>query len=316
MCSEKTALVLGATGGIGGETAAALVRHGWTVIAMTRERAKREPLKRVRWVQGDAMLAEDIRRAAQGVQVIVHAVNPPGYRDWNKLVLPMIDNSIAAAKAVGARLVLPGTIYNYGADAFPDLTEDAPQNPVTEKGRLRAELELRMETASREGTTALIVRFGDFFGPVAGGSWFSQGLVTPGKQLAAITYPGRKGVGHGWAYLPDAAETIARLLDRADQLEAFAQFHFAGVWDKDGSEMTRAISRSLGRPVKVRALPWWLLRLVGLFQQTPRELVKMRYLWKVPIRLDNRKLVAFLGAEPHTQLDDAVRTTLKALEVS
>ena len=42
----------------------------------------------------------------------------------------------------------------------------------------------------------------------------------------------------------------------------------------------------------------------------------MRYLWQSPIRLDNSKAVASLGAEPHTSLKGAVPTTLKALNVS
>jgi nucleoside-diphosphate-sugar epimerase len=320
MSNGKTALVLGATGGIGGETAAALLRRGWAVTAMARDPSRRPkalPLGDVTWVRGDAINPADVRRAAEGVQAIVHAVNPPGYRDWGKLVLPMIDNSLAAAKAVGARVVLPGTIYNYGEDAFPLLTEDAPQNAPTEKGRIRVELERRMAVASREGAPALIVRFGDFFGPVAGGSWFSQGLVKPGQRLGAITYPGDKGVGHAWAYLPDAGETLARLLDRTDALEPFARFHFAGTWDADGTAMTRAIAAAVGRPdTKVTPLPWPLIGLAGLVQETPRELYKMRYLWRRPIRLDNSKLTAFLGEEPHTPLGEAVRTTLQALAVS
>ena len=56
--------------------------------------------------------------------------------------------------------------------------------------------------------------------------------------------------------------------------------------------------------------------LAGLVQETPREIYKMRYLWRSPIRLDNRKLTAFLGEEPHTPLDQAVRATLEALRVS
>ncbi|WP_206240544.1 NAD(P)H-binding protein [Novosphingobium terrae] len=314
MQSGKKALVLGATGGIGGETTTALLRHGWQVVAMARDPAK-GALEGVHWVKGDAMAAADVLRAAQGVQVIVHAVNPPGYRDWNRLVLPMIDNSIAAARAVGARLVLPGTVYNYGPDAFPVVREDAPQHPLTEKGRLRAEMERRMEVASHDGVPGLILRMGDFFGPVPGNNWFGQGLVTPGKRLAAITSPGAKGIGHGWAYLPDAAETIARLLDRADDLEPFARFHFTGHWDADGTAMIEAIRHALGRKLPVRPLPWWLLRLAGLFQETPREIVKMRYLWQQPLRLDNRKLVGFLGEEPHTPLEEAVRATLQALHV-
>ena len=322
MSGRRTALVVGAAGGIGGETAAALLRHGWKVVAMARapdkgRRLTAGALANATWVAGDATNAADVRRAADGVQAIIHAVNPPGYRRWGQLVLPMIDNSIEAAKATGARVVLPGTVYNYGYDAFPDLDEDAPQHPVTEKGRIRVELEQRLEAGSLAGAPALIVRFGDFFGPAPGNNWFSQGLVTPGKRLATVTDPGRKGVGHTWAYLPDAGETIARLLDRSDELEPFARFHFAGVWDADGTQMTRAIAEGVGRPdTKIKTFPWKLIGLAGLLQQTPRELYRMRYLWQTPVRLDNSKLVAFLGDEPHTPLGDAVRTTLKALNVS
>lgn len=321
MSDTKTALVVGATGGIGGETVAALLRHGWRVVAMARDpargRAKSGPTADALWVAGDAMNADDVRRAAEGAQVIVHAVNPPGYRNWGRLVLPMIDNTIAAAKATGARIVLPGTIYNYGDDALPTLVEDSPQHPLTEKGRIRVALERRLEMASRAGAPALIVRCADFFGPAPGGNWFSQGLVTPGKRLNAITYPGRPGVGHAWAFLPDVAETIARLLDRADALEPFARFHFAGLWDSDGTEMTRAIAEAVGRPAtKVKPLPWPLLWLAGLVQETPREIYRMRYLWERPIRLDNASLVAFLGQEPRTPLREAVGRTIAALEVS
>ncbi len=320
--SNRTALVLGATGGIGGEAAAALLRHGWSVVAMARRpaaaaKAAADRLNSVTWIAGDATRAADVRRAAEGMSAIVHAVNPPGYRNWGELVLPMIDNSIAAARATGARIVLPGTIYNYGFDAFPDLVEEAPQNPVTEKGRIRVALERRLEAASHAGAPALIVRFGDFFGPVGGNNWFSQGLVRPGRPLAAITYPGSRNVGHSWAYLPDAGETIAQLLDRSDELDPFARFHFTGTWDADGTVMTRAIAFAVGRPgTRVKPLPWPLLGLAGLVRQTPREVYAMRYLWRTPVRLDNRRLVAFLGEEPHTPLADAVRTTLDALHVS
>jgi hypothetical protein len=38
----------------------------------------------------------------------------------------------------------------------------------------------------------------------------------------------------------------------------------------------------------------------------------MRYLWDESIRLDNRKLVSLLGAEPTTPIVEALRVTLKA----
>ena len=93
------------------------------------------------WRRGDAMSPADVTAAAEGATLIVHAVNPPGYRDWDKLVLPMLDSTIAAARASGAPILLPGTIYNYGPDAFPLLAEDSPQHPTTRKGAIRVEME-------------------------------------------------------------------------------------------------------------------------------------------------------------------------------
>jgi nucleoside-diphosphate-sugar epimerase len=310
---SRTALVLGATGGIGTETALALSRRGWQIRAFSRTSARSDSQG---WqsVMGDALDRASVLAAAEGVQAIVHAVNPPGYRNWAALVLPMIDNTIAAAKASGARILLPGTIYNYGSDAFPVLREESPQNARTHKGRIRIELETRLHDAARQGIRSLIVRFGDFFGPKSGNNWFSQGMVTPDRPLTNVTYPGKRGVGHSWAYLPDAGEAFAQLMDREGELEDFATFHFRGFWDKDGTEMITAIRTVAGKPsLPVKPLPWVIFKLASPFNETMRELYAARPLWKTPIELDNSRLVRLLGKEPHTDLDAAVVTTLSAL---
>jgi nucleoside-diphosphate-sugar epimerase len=317
MTTSKTVLVLGATGGIGGEVARVFLARGWTVRALHRNADNLSASHRASgldWQKGDAMSAADVAAAAFDAGVIVHAVNPPCYRNWGKLVLPMLDNTIAAAQSHGARILLPGTVYNFGPDALPNLSEDSPQHPVTAKGRIRAEMERRLRAAVLANTKVLIVRAGDFFGPRAVNNWFSQALVTPGRPVSKITYPGVPGVGHQWAYLPDVAETMVRLLEKADELEPFAVFHMAGHWDADGRQMIAAIRRSVGNPsIKIRTMPWWLMRLASPFVPLFRELAEMRYLWATPVRMGNARLTAILGAEPHTLLDVAVRNTLIGL---
>jgi len=313
--AHRKALVLGATGGIGGEVARRLKGKGWEIVALHRHAAKRAGADGFDWRQGDAMAAAEVMAAAEGASLIVHAVNPPGYRDWDKLVLPMLDNTIAAARAAGARVLLPGTVYNYGPDAFPVIDEAAPQNPGTAKGRIRAEMERRLREATATGVRTLIVRTGDFFGPRAGNNWFAQGLVTPGKPLAAITYPGALGVSHQWAYLPDVAETMVRLVEKDWALEPFATFHMEGHWDEDGTRMIAAIRQASGRPdLPVRRFPWGLLTLASPFVPLFRELREMRYLWQVAVRLTNARLVGTLGSEPRTPLEAAVRATLADLD--
>jgi nucleoside-diphosphate-sugar epimerase len=302
------ALVLGATGGIGGEVARLLQARGWKVRALNRAQKQGDGLD---WIVGDAMNRDDVVRAAQGVQLIVHAVNPPGYRNWGQLVLPMIDNTIAAARASGARILLPGTVYNYGPGVLPHIYEDAPQRPVTRKGAIRVEMERRLKDS---GLPVLVVRAGDFFGPKAGNNWFAQGLVKPGKPVTAISNPAAPGVGHQWAYLPDVAETMVRLVEQGDKLPQFACYQMEGHWDADGSQMPAAIARAAGKPgMKVSAFPWWLTWVAAPFVPVFRELREMRYLWRQPVRMSNARLLAVLGSEPHTPLDIAVRHTLEGL---
>ncbi|MBB3423612.1 nucleoside-diphosphate-sugar epimerase [Rhizobium sp. BK312] len=313
--NTKTALVLGATGGIGGAVAQGLALRGWRIRALNRnaaEAARRQP--DFDWFQGDAMQADDILKAAQGADVIVHAVNPPGYRNWGKVVLPMLDNTIAAAKAVGARIVLPGTVYNFGPDVFPIVTEDSAQRPKTRKGAIRVQMERRLRAAAEQGDSpVIIVRAGDFFGGARANSWFSQAMVTPGKPITSMTYPGKRGVGHQWAYLPDVAETMIRLIEEGDELPAFAVYHMRGHWDGDGRQMIEAVQRVVGHKVKVKSFPWWIVPLASPFVTFMRELREMSYLWDVPLEMRNDRLVAVLGEEPHTPIDEAVRASLVSI---
>ncbi|MEP7053259.1 MAG: SDR family NAD(P)-dependent oxidoreductase [Pseudomonadota bacterium] len=319
---NRIALVIGATGGIGGETARALIKSGWQVRALHRDPARAikgsAELGPIEWLQGDAMNVAEVVAAAAGVSVVVHAANPPGYKNWRWLALPMLESSIAAARAAGAHLVLPGTVYNFGPDAPAFVDESAPQRPVTRKGKIRVAMEERLRQAASEGTPVLIVRAGDFFGPRGtSNSWFSQGLVKPGRPLRSVTYPGKHDVGHAWAYLPDLAATIVRLLERSGGLSAFEVFHFAGHSFQRGVELAEAIASAAGMPnAPIRRFPWFAIYLLAPFLETFREMLEMRYLWSRSLLLDNRKLIAFLGSEPHTPLAEALRATLVGLGCS
>lgn len=313
--TSKTICILGLTGSVGGAIADALLRHGFRLRALVRDpqavSARWANHANVTLIQGDAMCPEDVIRAAQGCSTIVHAVNPAGYRNWGKVVLPMIDNSIAAARSVGgARIVLPGTIYNFDPAETRLLGEHSPQNPKTAKGQIRRELEHRLKLASANGVCSLLLRAGDFFGPGARSSWFSDALVRPGA-VRRMLHPG-KNIGHSWAYLPDLAETFAQLLLVKDCLRPFECVQFEGTWDADGSLLPETIRQILARNVPVSQFPWWLMRLLAPFGGFPAAVREIETYWRNPVRLDNRRLVELLGHEPRTSLPTAIRTTLAA----
>ena len=311
-----TALIIGAGGSFGLHVTAALLMRGWQIRALARDPAaaaiKAGANTPIDWVKGDAMVGADVMAAAQGAQLIVHAANPPRYHNWSGLARQMLASSIAAAKANGARIVLPGTVYNYAPDAGPSITETAPQTPVTRKGKIRVEMEAMLRDASTRGAKVLIVRAGDFVGPAAPNSALSW-LVRRGKgRVKAVFAPGPVGVGHAFAYLPDLAETTARLIEREAELADFAVFHFKGYWLGEDDDLVSAIRRVTGQ-AKLRgsAFPWPLIAALSPLVEMFRELLEMRYLWRMPIGLDNSKLIAFLGAEPTTPLDTALRASLQ-----
>jgi nucleoside-diphosphate-sugar epimerase len=313
--AARTALIIGATGSFGAHAAQALLKHGWSVRALTRDPQKAAkaagPRTPIDWVRGDALNSAEVVAAADGVQLIVHAANPPRYRNWKGTVGPMLESAIAAARASGARLVLPGCVYNYAPNFGPEIAEDAPQLPVTRKGAIRVAAEHRLRQVASEGVRVLILRAGDFFGPAAPNSALSWLVTHSGGRMTGVYQPGPDPVGHAFAYLPDLAETLARLVDAEDRLGVFEQFHFRGHWLARNDDLGQAVRRVAGQPrLSIKAFPWAMVWALSPFDETFRELWEMRYLWNRPIGLSNAKLVAFLGSEPHTPLDAALAAAL------
>jgi len=308
-------LVIGATGSSGCEIAAAFLRHGWRVRALHRDpetgRKAAGDLDRAEWVKGDAMVAADVIAAARGARIIVHAGNPPGYAGWARLLPQMMEAVIAAARATGARILFPGNVYNFGPDAWPLLTETSPQHPVTRKGKIRVALETRLaEVARSEGVRSLVVRAGDFFGSRAGSSWLTEGLVAKDTPLKSGNLAGPAVALHDWAYLPDLAETMVQLAKREAELEPFAVFHHRGHVLTNG-ELADAVERLAGHRLARGKVPWAVINLASPFVEMFKEMAEMRYLWNKDIVMDNSRLVTFLGREPHTPIDAALRRTLE-----
>ncbi len=140
----------------------------------------------------------------------------------------------------------------------------------------------------------------------------SKVLLADGADLSAITTPEVTGAAHAWAYLPDLAETVALLADREATLPGEARFHFGGH-RLTGQAMARAVQRVTGGNLPIRKFNWLPIYLAAPFVTFCREVIEMRYLWPTSLQLDNTRLTNLLGAEPHTALDEAIRTSITAL---
>jgi len=301
----KTALVMGITGGFGGHVAQALARQGWAIRALLRDPAKLPARFRgADVVQGDAGDIGDVRRAADGVDIIVYGVNPPNYR-WDGIVLPLLENTATVAEENGQTIVFPGNVYVFDPNDGPEFDEKSPIHPVSTRGQMRMEMEQRLRLASQRGARVIIVRMGDFIAADAPSTWMGH-LIKKTRKGYALTVTGPRDLTHTWAYLPDAARATADLVAQRESLDPFSVFNFRG-YRLTFAELATTIREATGKKVTISKFPWLVLRLLAPFSAMYGGLVEMRYLWNREINLSDQRMQQVLGKNiPHTPLADVL----------
>ena len=312
MSIPQTVLILGANGRFGRVARCAFADAGWAVIAQARGPLHDAGDARVRHVALEAAQPAAIADAARGATVVVNALNPI-YTRWEKEALALNETAVTVARDLGATLMLPGNVYNFGREMPPIITDATPERPSTRKGEIRC----RMEALMRAGCArSIVVRAGDFFGGPGSGSWMDQ-VIAKDVRRGRITYPGPLDQAHAWAYLPDLARAFVLLAQGRERLPAHATALFPGH-TLSGAQLVAAIAgaaQALGvldaaTPTSIRALPWGAIGLARLANPMLREIWRMRYLWQVAHGIDGSGLERIVGLVPLTPLAEAMRATL------
>ncbi len=305
-------IVLGAAGQFGRAAAQAFHAAGWQVASQVRGSSAHAAVPGTEIIEVDARDTESVIAAARGADVVVHALNVP-YTEWAKSAVPLAETAIAAARQNAATLVFPGNVYNYGAGMPAVIDEATPMRPTCRKGAIRVEIEARLRQAADAGTRTIVLRAGDYFGSDGLGSWFDR-IVIREIHAGRLTYPGPLDVVHEWAYLPDLAQALVRLVGARGGLPAFAPFGFTGH-AVTGRTFFQAITRACRREFRAGGMPWWLLKLLSPVVPVFRELSDVGYLWTTPHAIDGDALASIIGEVPHTPLDQAIAAALAALGV-
>lgn len=271
----QTALILGATGRFGRNMARAFAAAGWQVRSFDRTR-------------------DDLDQAARGADVIVHGWNPP-YDQWAAEVPVLTDQVIAAARASGATVLVPGNVYVYGATSPATMTPDTPHAATNPLGRIRIAMERALADS---GVPVILLRAGDFIDTEPSGNWFDK-IITAKLHRGRFAYPGSLDAPHAWAFLPDYARAFVALAEKRADLPRFCTLTFGG-YTLSGRQMATALGVAPGR------FGWLPVRLLSPVWKMGRCLLEMRYLWSMPHQLDD---TAFRAAVPEfdaTPLEDAL----------
>lgn len=261
---NKTALILGGSGKIGRHARTAFEHAGWTVRLYDRK-------------------TNDMVAAAQGVDVIVNGLNPPGYHDWARQIPAITQQVIEAAREAGATVIIPGNVYNLDAEGGT-WSERTPHAPPTKKGRIREDMEQAYRAA---GIRTIVLRAGNFIDPDSDDDVMGLLLLRElrrGRILAA----GDPHVTQAYCYVPDWARAAVALAEKRFELDGFEDIPFPGH-TFTVEELRGFLNERLERPLKLSAFPWWVFKLAAPFWELGREMLEMRYLFNLPHRLASEK---------------------------
>jgi len=284
---RETVLVLGASGLFGSRVAQAFGAAGWHVRRYQR--------------------GTDMTAAAMGADVIVNGMNPPMYHNWAQLIPQITSQVLAAARASGATVIVPGNVYPYGDQAGP-WGPHTPQRPVARKGHIR----MVMEAAYRDARVQVVLlRGGDFLDETKPTTAINM-VVLKSASKGKLTLMGGPDVQRAYAYLPDMARAAVDLAAMRAQLPVYTDVPFAGLTFSI-NDLRDALQRQTGRNFKYTVFPWWFMRAASPFWELARELIEMRYLMDLPHSLDPGPIATLLPQFAVTPFERVVAVHVAAL---
>ena len=295
------------TGAIGLALIDELAGRGVPVRAVNRSGSAEVPTD-VEVLGGDVSDGDFAVRAAAGAAVVYQCLNP-AYHRWAEDFPPLQDSVVHAARTFDARLVSFENTYMYGDTGGAPITEATPTNPHTRKGKVRLGMAEQLRRLHDDGEVAVTTaRASDYFGP-RGTTQSSFGDLVIGAKMAGrpARVIGNPDLPHSYTFTVDAARTLAALGTRDGVLGEV--FHVPNAPALTTRQIIDLIADELGTPIKINVAPILLLRVMGLFNKTVREVDEMVYEFTQPFVVDGTKAQSRLGIAP-TPMADAVASTV------
>jgi len=308
-----THTILGA-GQVGLELARMLAAAGLTV-RLVRRGPPREAIPGIVWMRGDVTDRAFADEACRGAAVVYNCTNPADYTGWDELLAPLATAVRDAAGRAGARLVVLDNLYMYGKPETAPFDESTPMRPCSRKGELRARLVEQLWAAHARGDVrATSGHASDYFGPdtplsVVFRPRFYQRLAA-GKSLEVMGDPDQP---HSYSYVPDVARGLM-ILGTSDAAVGH-RWHLPVAAQLTTRELVERFATAAGRPARLRRIPGWMLKAVGVFVPLAGALGEMIYQWELPYLIDDGAFRRAFGVDA-TPLDRAIDTCLRAYSIA
>lgn len=289
--------ILGAGGAIGTETAKALAGYTNEIRLVSRNPKKVNPGDEL--FKADLLNAEEVLKAVKGSSIVYLTAGLNYNKEVWKREWPLImKNVINACIKHKAKLVFFDNMYMYDPQHLGQMTEETPVNPVSVKGKVRAELnKMIFEQVNQGKLKALVARCADYYGPgEINTSMLSQTVINPLKNGKKANWLGSVNYKHSFTFTPDAGKATAMLGNTPD---AFNQVWHVPTANNPltGKQWIESIAKGLGAKPAYQAAPKFMVRGLGLFMPIMKEMVEMVYQYDRDYVFDSSKFENKFGVK-------------------
>lgn len=313
-------LVTGA-GQIGTQLTRDLVTAGHRVTVLRRGAGVPDGADLVRGDAGDRDLlrriiagGSDGEPADEPVAAVFHCIHASyDSRTW-AADLPDREQAVMdVAAEAGVPVVFPESVYAFGA-AARDLDDRTVAGAVTGEvetasplGEVRAGL-LAARAAHPARTLSVVAA--DFVGPTAdpASSVFHLLVFGPAAAGKRAWVLGDPDASRSVTWIPDLTAAMVMAAEHAEELAPEGSAVLLAPAALTMTQRQMAVAVAPDGHARVSHIPWWGLRVAGVFSPMMRELRRQRYLWDAPAVLRPGLLEERYGLRPTPQKDVLTRS--------
>lgn len=295
--------ILGAGGAIGTDLAKSLKKYTDKIKLVSRNPVKINDTDVLQ--KADFSDPKQIDKAVEGSEVCyITAGFEYNVKVWKSIWPQFIKSTVEACIRHNSKLVFFDNVYPIGGDNVNHITEESPISPTSKKGEVRAGLDkFIMEQVEKGKLEAIIARAPDFICSVKKQNSLVMNLVydnlAKGKTSQWFC---NADVAHSYGYTPDLAEGTAILGNTKD---AYNQIWNLPVDSEalTGREWVKLFANEMNTSDKIKVIPVWMIKLMGIFVPILREMPEMMYQYDRKYYFDSSKFKNKFNYTPATNKD-------------
>ena len=271
--------ILGAGGSAGKEITRELYNYTKEIRVVSRNPKKVNDIDQL--FKADLTDSKQLDEAVNGSE-IVYATIAFEYKleVWKEQWPKFMKNLIESCSKHKSKIVFVDNVYMYDSKYLSNMTEETPINPVSEKGKVRANIaKILMDAVEKNKVKAIIARAPDFYGPGVLGSMLYQTVYLKLIKNKNPQWLGKLDVIHSFIYSKDIGKAVAMLGNTQD---AYNQvWHLPTTEQKlTNKQWIELMMKAMNKQKKIQTMPDWMINALGIFVPILGELQDVGYQFK------------------------------------